>query len=126
MPTAHGAEFRQGVIDVARKAGRSWRRSRRIRASVTTLKRWISIADHKESGAATTWIESTYHRRRRQRRLGKRTPSEYETINRTAPIAAYNPRVNKKRGQSPPSSSVHHRKHCTASRVRASKARLAT
>ena len=26
------------------------------------------------------WIEATYHRRRRQRRLGKLTPIEYETI----------------------------------------------
>jgi transposase InsO family protein len=34
--------------------------------------------------AITTWIERTYHRRRRQRRLGKLTPIEYETINRTA------------------------------------------
>lgn len=38
--------------------------------------------------AITTWIERTYHRRRRQRRLGKLTPIEYETINRTALIAA--------------------------------------
>ena len=27
-----------------------------------------------------TWIERTYHRRRRQRRLGRLTPIEYETI----------------------------------------------
>lgn len=26
------------------------------------------------------WIERTYHRRRRQRRLGKLTPIEYETV----------------------------------------------
>lgn len=26
------------------------------------------------------WIEATYHRRRRQARLGKLTPIEYETI----------------------------------------------
>jgi len=26
------------------------------------------------------WIERTYHRRRRQRRLGKLTPVEFETI----------------------------------------------
>ena len=38
--------------------------------------------------AITTWIERTYHRRRRQRRLGKLTPIEYETINRTALLAA--------------------------------------
>ncbi|MDQ0030910.1 transposase InsO family protein [Arthrobacter bambusae] len=38
--------------------------------------------------AITTWIERTYHRRRRQRRLGKLTPIEYETIKRTALTAA--------------------------------------
>ena len=27
------------------------------------------------------WIERTYHRKRRQRRLGKFTPIEFETIN---------------------------------------------
>lgn len=32
----------------------------------------------------TSWTERTYHRRRRQRRLGKLTPIEFETINRTA------------------------------------------
>jgi transposase InsO family protein len=29
--------------------------------------------------AIVTWIERTYHRRRRQRRLGRLTPVEYET-----------------------------------------------
>ncbi|GAP54457.1 transposase for insertion sequence element IS629 [Arthrobacter sp. Hiyo6] len=38
--------------------------------------------------AITTWIERTYHNRRRQRRLGKLTPIEYETIDRTALTAA--------------------------------------
>ena len=30
------------------------------------------------------WIEATYHRRRRQRRLGKLTPVEYETVHKDA------------------------------------------
>jgi putative transposase len=30
--------------------------------------------------AIVTWIEATYHRRRRQRGLGKLTPIEFETI----------------------------------------------
>jgi putative transposase len=30
--------------------------------------------------AITTWIERTYHRRRRQRRLGKLTPIEFEML----------------------------------------------
>jgi transposase InsO family protein len=36
-----------------------------------------------------TWIERTYHRRRRQARLGRLTPVEYETIMtpQTAPAA---------------------------------------
>jgi putative transposase len=37
--------------------------------------------------AIITWIERTYHRRRRQRRLGKLTPIEYETINKAAQAA---------------------------------------
>ena len=39
--------------------------------------------------AMVTWIERTYHRRRRQRRLSRLTPVEFETImNTTAALAA--------------------------------------
>ncbi len=38
--------------------------------------------------AIITWIERTYHRRRRQRRLGRLTPIEYEMILSTAAHAA--------------------------------------
>jgi transposase InsO family protein len=38
--------------------------------------------------AITTWIERTYHRRRRQRRLGKRTPIEYEMLFTKAALTA--------------------------------------
>jgi putative transposase len=39
--------------------------------------------------AIVHWIEARYHRRRRQRRLGKLTPIEYEAImNQTAALAA--------------------------------------
>ena len=39
--------------------------------------------------ALVTWIERTYHRRRRQLRLGRLTPIEFETImNTTAALAA--------------------------------------
>ena len=38
--------------------------------------------------AIITWIEQTYHRRRRQRRLGKLTPVEYETLLQPAALAA--------------------------------------
>jgi transposase InsO family protein len=36
----------------------------------------------------TYWIESTYHRRRRQRRLGRMTPIEFETVYTPAAAAA--------------------------------------
>lgn len=48
--------------------------------------RWLTRQDLRL--AITTWIERTYHRRRRQKRLGKLTPIEYEKINRTALTAA--------------------------------------
>ncbi len=38
--------------------------------------------------AIITWIERTYHRRRRQRRLGKLTPIEYEMLYSKAALAA--------------------------------------
>ena len=38
--------------------------------------------------AIVTWIERTYHRRRRQARLGRLTPIEYETIINPAASAA--------------------------------------
>lgn len=39
--------------------------------------------------AIVTWIERTYHRRRRQARLGRLTPIEFETImNQTVALAA--------------------------------------
>ena len=37
--------------------------------------------------ALVTWTERTYHRRRRQRALGKLTPIEFETINQAAHAA---------------------------------------
>ena len=38
--------------------------------------------------AIVTWIERTYHRRRRQSRLGKLTPIEYEAIMATPALRA--------------------------------------
>ncbi|MDR7166202.1 transposase-like protein, partial [Pseudarthrobacter oxydans] len=52
MPTAYGAEFRQDVIDVARRGEAPLAQiAKDFGLSVTTLKRWIAIADRKESGA---------------------------------------------------------------------------
>jgi len=38
--------------------------------------------------AVVTWIERTYHRRRRQTTLGYRTPIEHELLSEQDPIAA--------------------------------------
>jgi transposase InsO family protein len=57
-----------------------------LQKNVLDRQRWTSRKELRL--AITTWIERTYHRRRRQRRLGKLTPIEYETINRTALTAA--------------------------------------
>ena len=47
MPTAYGAEFRQDVIDVARKGEAPLAQiAKDFGLSVTTLKRWIAIAEH--------------------------------------------------------------------------------
>jgi putative transposase len=54
-----------------------------LRNNVLDRQRWQDLRL-----AITNRIERTYHRRRRQRRLGKLTPIEYETINRTALTAA--------------------------------------
>jgi putative transposase len=46
------------------------------------------VADPKELRLAiVVWIERTYHRQRRQARLGRLTPIEFETINRHATAA---------------------------------------
>lgn len=57
-----------------------------LQKNVLDRRRWLTRQELRL--AIATWIERTYHRRRRQRRLGKLTPIEYETINRTALIAA--------------------------------------
>ncbi|QDN93184.1 hypothetical protein FNV68_55310 [Streptomyces sp. S1D4-23] len=38
--------------------------------------------------AIVTWIERTYHRRRRQASLGRLTPIEYETVMTTPALQA--------------------------------------
>ena len=47
--------------------------------------RWTSREELRV--AIVNWIERTYHRRRRQRRLGRLTPIEYETLNNAAHAA---------------------------------------
>ena len=58
-----------------------------LQKNVLNRRRWASFEQLRM--AIMTWIERTYHRRRRQARLGKLTPIEYETImNTTAALAA--------------------------------------
>jgi transposase InsO family protein len=50
-----------------------------LQKNVLDRQRWSTRADLRL--AIVTWIEKTYHRKRRQRRLGRITPIEFETIN---------------------------------------------
>ena len=53
-----------------------------LRKNVLDRRSWATREDLRI--AIVTWIERTYHRRRRQDRLGRLTPIELETI-MTAP-----------------------------------------
>ncbi|MFE5776626.1 IS3 family transposase [Brachybacterium sp. NPDC056505] len=58
-----------------------------LQKNVLDRKRWRTREELRI--AIITWIERTYHRRRRQARLGRLTPIEYETImNPAAALAA--------------------------------------
>jgi len=58
-----------------------------LQKNVLNTRRWATRDELRI--AIVTWIERTYHRRRRQTRLGKLTPIEYETImTKPAPKAA--------------------------------------
>jgi putative transposase len=58
-----------------------------LQKNVLDRKRWRTREELRI--AVITWIERTYHRRRRQARLGRLTPIEYETImNPAASLAA--------------------------------------
>jgi putative transposase len=56
-----------------------------LQKNVLDRQRWASREELRL--AIITWIEKTYHRRRRQRRLGGLTPIEYETLTRAAHAA---------------------------------------
>ena len=53
-----------------------------LQKNVLDRKRWATRDELRL--AIVVWIEKTYHRTRRQRRLGRLTPVEFETINRPA------------------------------------------
>ncbi len=58
-----------------------------LQKNVLNTRRWATREQLRI--AIVTWIERTYHRRRRQDRLGRLTPIEYETtMTRTADQAA--------------------------------------
>lgn len=56
-----------------------------LQKNVLDRQRWNSREELRL--AIVVWIEKTYHRRRRQARLGRLTPIEFETINRHATAA---------------------------------------
>lgn len=53
-----------------------------LQKNVLDRRRWATRNELRL--AIIHWIERTYHRRRRQRRLGKLTPVEYETSHQKA------------------------------------------
>jgi putative transposase len=68
-----------------RHISRCW--TRLAPRNVLDRRRWTSRDELRI--AIVTWIERTYHRRRRQAALGRVTPIEYEMINTTqASLAA--------------------------------------
>jgi transposase InsO family protein len=64
-----------------------WNRSSRCCRRTSSTAAWTTREQLRI--AMVTWIERTYHRRRRQARLGRLTPIEFETImNTTVALAA--------------------------------------
>lgn len=64
------------------------RAAERFQVSHTTAKRWGWSTHEELRIAIVTWIERTYHRRRRQAALGRLTPIEYELISENDTIPA--------------------------------------
>ena len=56
-----------------------------LQKNVLNRRRWASREEPRL--AIITWIERTYHRRRRQQALGRLTPIEYETLPQAAHAA---------------------------------------
>ena len=56
-----------------------------LQKNVLDRQRWSNREELRV--AIVIWIERTYHRRRRQRGLGRLTPIEYETLNTAAHAA---------------------------------------
>lgn len=87
MPTAYGAEFRQDVIDVARKEEAPLMQiALDFWLSVTTPKRWIAIAERKESGAGPASGDSAEMRELKKR--NRLLEQENEILRRAAAYLA--------------------------------------
>jgi len=56
-----------------------------VQKNVLDRQRWATRDELRL--AIIIWIERTYHRRRRQRRLGRLTPIEFETLHQVATAA---------------------------------------
>jgi transposase len=84
MPTAYGAEFRQDVIDVACKGEAQIAKD--FGLSVTTLKRWLAIAERKESGAGPVAAEAAEMRELKKR--NRLLEQENEILRRAAAYLA--------------------------------------
>ncbi len=95
MPKPFPPEFRREVIAVARRG----------ESTLTPISRDFGISPsclHRAARLAIiTWIERTYHRRRRQRRLGKMTPIEYEAVHAVTGNLNHPPRESIKAGRDP-------------------------
>jgi putative transposase len=57
-----------------------------LQKNVLDRQRWTTREELRL--AIITWIERTYHRRRRQRRLGRLTPIEFEMLHQPVALAA--------------------------------------
>ena len=87
MPTAYGAEFRQDVIDVARNGEAPLSQiAKDFGLSVTTLKRWIAIADRKDAGTGPAPAESAEMRDLKKR--NRLLEQENEILRRAAAYLA--------------------------------------
>ncbi|BCW62872.1 transposase [Arthrobacter sp. StoSoilB22] len=87
MPTAYGAEFRQDVIDVARKGEDPLGQiAKDFGLSVTMLKRWIVIDEPKKSGAGPAGDDSAEMRELKKR--NRLLEQENEILRRAAAYLA--------------------------------------
>lgn len=87
MPTAYGAEFRQDVADVAREGEAPLAQiAKDFGLSGTTLKRWIAIAERKETGAGPAPAESAEMRELKKR--NRLLEQENEILRRAAAYLA--------------------------------------